>query len=477
MSNPAPAQALPHPALALLARYRAIFSAAWAARHELAGPRRLADEAAFLPAALSLQETPVHPAPRRTLWAIMALFSFALLWACLGRVDIVAVAPGRIVVSDGTKVIQPLEAGIVKAIHVKDGSRVQAGQVLVELDATTALADSQTVQTQASAARAEQQRTQALLLALPSLQTPDADNPASSLPRLPDVQAQAEWADISARALRLDAEHTRRQAELATAREMLAKLQTTLPLAQKREEDLAALATQGFIATHAGQDRTRERLELERDLATQRARVAEVEAALAESRQSRGALLAETRRGLNDRLTKATVELAQLQQQGTKAAHRESITQLTSPVTGTVQQLAIRTTGGVVTAAQPLMVVVPDEADITAEVSIENKDIGFVRVGQEAAVKLEAFSFTRYGTVPAVVTRVSADAVVDEKTKGTVFVAGVKLARSEIGVDGAAVRLSPGMNVTAEVRTGDRAVIDFLLSPLRRQVGESGRER
>jgi hemolysin D len=473
----AQAQALPHPALALLARYRAIFSAAWAARHELAGPKRLADEAAFLPAALSLQETPVHPAPRRTLWAVMALFSFALLWACLGRVDIVAVAPGRIVVSDGTKVVQPLEAGIVKAIHVKDGSRVQAGQVLVELDATTAAADSQSVQAQASAARAESQRTQALLLALQSLQTPAGDNTAPTPPRLPDTQAQAEWADISARALRLDAEHTRRQAELATAREMLAKLQTTLPLAQKREQDLAALATQGFIATHAGQDRTRERLELERDLSTQQARVAEVQATLAESRQARSALLAETKRALSDRLNKATLELAQLQQQGHKAAHRERITQLTSPVAGTVQQLAIRTTGGVVTAAQPLMVVVPDEADITAEVSIENKDIGFVRVGQEAAVKLEAFNFTRYGTVPAVVTRVSADAVVDEKTKGTVFVAGVKLARSAIGVDGVAVALSPGMNVTAEVRTGDRPVIDFLLSPVKRQVGESGRER
>ncbi len=467
---------MPHPALALLARYRAIFGAAWAARHDLAGPRRLADETAFLPAALSLQETPVHPAPRRTLWAIMALFTFALLWACLGRVDIVAVAPGRIVVSEGTKLIQPLETGIVRAIPVKDGSRVQAGQVLVELDATTAVADSQGVQAQVGAARAESQRTRALLLALQALQAPGGEGTAPPPPRLPDAQAQAEWADISARTLRLDAEHKRRQAEMATAREVLAKLQTTLPLARKREEDLAGLASQGFIATHAGQDRTRERLELERDLATQHARLAEVDAAMAESRQNRSALLAEARRGLNDRLTKATDELAQLQQLGQRAAHRERITQLTSPVAGAVQQLAIRTTGGVVTAAQALMVVVPDEAEITAEVTIENKDIGFVRVGQEAAVKLEAFNFTRYGTVPAVVTRVSGDAVVDE-TKGTVFVAGVKLARNAIRVDGAAVNLTPGMNVTAEVRTGDRAVIDFLLSPVQRQVGESGRER
>ena len=322
------------------------------------------------------------------------------------------------------------------------------------------------------------QRAQALLAALRTVpEAPEAASTAPALAAAPaDPQTQAEWADIRARLVRLEAEAHRRQAETTTAREALAKLQATLPLARQRVTDVAALAAQGFIAGHAGQDRTRERIEQERDLATQQARVAEAEAAWAESRRTRSALLAETRRSLSDWLTKATQDLAQLQQQSAKAVHRQQITQLKSPVAGTVQQLAVRTTGGVVTAAQPLMVVVPDEAEITAEVSIDNKDIGFVRVGQEAAVKLEAFNFTRYGTVPAVVSRVSADAVADEN-KGTVFVAGVKLARNAIGVDGTLVPLTPGMNLTAEVRTGSRAVIEFVLSPIQRQVGESGRER
>ena len=276
--------------------------------------------------------------------------------------------------------------------------------------------------------------------------------------------------------LRLDAEVTRRQAEGATAREGLAKLQATVPLARQRETDMAALAAQGFIAGHAGQDRTRDRIEQERDLATQQARVAEAEAALAESRQTRTALLAETRRSLADRLNKATQELAQLHSQGAKTAHREQITRLLSPVAGTVQQLAVRTTGGVVTPAQPLLVVVPDNAEVTAEVTIDNKDIGFVRVGQKAAVKLEAFNFTRYGTVPAVVARVSGDAVVDEK-RGPVFVATLRFERAVMDVDGVAVRLSPGVNVTGEIRTGGRRVIEFLLSPIQRMAAESGGER
>ena len=107
------AQALRHPALELLGRYRAILQAAWQARHDLVGPKRLADEVAFLPAALSLQETPLHPAPRRVAIAICALFAGALVWSILGEIDIVAVAAGRIVVSERTKIIQPLETSVV----------------------------------------------------------------------------------------------------------------------------------------------------------------------------------------------------------------------------------------------------------------------------------------------------------------------------------------------------------------------------
>ena len=137
-----------HPVWELLGRYRAVAAHAWAHRTELAGPARLADEQAFLPAALSLQETPVHPAPRRLAWGLMTLFVLALLWACLGQVDIVAVAQGRIIVGERTKLIQALEASIVKRVLVKDGDTVAAGQVLVELDPTLASADTASVHTQ-----------------------------------------------------------------------------------------------------------------------------------------------------------------------------------------------------------------------------------------------------------------------------------------------------------------------------------------
>ena len=468
-----PSAARTHPALDLLARYRAIFGAVWAIRHELAGPKRLADEAAFLPAALSLQDTPVHPAPRRFALAICALLVIAIAWACIGQIDIVAVAPGRIVVSERTKTLQPLETSVVRKVLVKDGDLVRAGQVLVELDATNASADGANAQEQLAWAQSEESRTTALMQALQSHRAPTLAATATSHV---SAQLDAEWQDISARLAKLDAEQAHRQAELATVRETIAKLDATLPMAKQRESDFQALAEKGFMSGHAGQDRTRERIEQERDLATQQARLAEAQAASRETAQARASYLAETQRSLSERQAQATLKRQQFTQELSKAQQRSRLTQLTAPVDGTVQQVAVHTEGGVATEAQVLMVIVPKDAEVTAEVVIDNKDIGFVNAGQLATIKLETFPYTRYGTVDATVSSVTADAVADEK-RGAIFPATLKFSQDSMAVDGKRIHLSPGMNITAEIKTGQRQVIDYLLSPVQKTVGESLRER
>jgi hemolysin D len=475
------AEAPRHPVLELLGRYRAIFKAAWDHRDELAGPRRMLDERAFLPAALSLQETPAHPAPRRAAIAICALFFLALLWAVVGQIDIVAVAQGRIVVGERSKTLQPLETSVVKAIHVKDGDHVQAGQLLIELDSTLTAADSSRVAQERSAALSETLRTHSLLKALQGQGQPRLD--AASLPQLSDAdraaapaQLESEWADIGAKLAKLNAEVARRKAEIATAEQVVAKLQTTLPLAQQRESDFKSLSDQGFVATHAGQDRARERIELERDLATAQARLQESRASLRESEQAQAAYRAETLRNLQERHTQADLKVRQLQEEGTKADKRNQLTRLTAPVAGTVQQLAVHTAGGVVTPAQALLVLVPDDAQVTAEVVLENKDIGFVRPDQTATIKLETFPYTRYGTVSAKVESITADAVQDEK-RGAIFPVTLALGQDSLQIDGRRIKLAPGMNLTAEIKTGKRRVIDYLLSPVQQHLDESLKER
>mgnify|MGYP001788162562 CR=1 FL=1 len=290
------------------------------------------------------------------------------------------------------------------------------------------------------------------------------------------AQLQSEWQDIRAKVAKLDAEQARRQAEIATVNQTIAKLEATIPMAQTRETDFKKLVNEGFISSHATQDKTRERVELERDLATQRAKLQEAQSTLNEAAQSKAAYIAETRRTLNDRNALATSKAQLLTQDESKASQRERLTQLTAPVAGTIQQLAVHSVGGVVTPAQPLMIVAPDSARVTAEISIANLDIGFVNAGQQAEVKLETFPYTKYGTVKARVDMVTADAVTDEK-KGSYYPATLTLAAKDMNIDGKRVPISPGMNITAEIKTGQRRVIEYLLSPIQRAGSESLKER
>jgi len=463
----------------LFGRYAKVFRQAWSQRREMNAPVLHAHEAQFLPAALALRDTPVHPAPRITLWLIMAFALIALLWAIFGRIDVVATAVGKIIPNDRTKVIQPMETAVVKAIHVRDGQNVKLGQVLIELDATSTTADSGRLRNEALTARLEAGRAEAMLAALASgksRQMESLGGADTARMRAEQSQLLGQHQEYQARQRQLQAEITRRQAELHTTQEQVAKLEQTAPIARRRAEDYRQLVKENFISQHGYLEREQARIEQEQDLATSRARLTEIRAALVEVQRQQATLAAETRRQLLDQLNLAAQKAVSLEQELVKADQRGRLMRLTAPVAGTVQQLAVHTVGGVVTPAQPLMVIVPRDNVLEVEAMLPNKDIGFVNPGQEAEVKVETFPFTKYGTLHGTITQVSSDAIQDEKL-GLIYSTRVKLVRDTLRVGNKWVRLTPGMAVTVEVKTGKRRVIEYFLSPLMQVSSESLRER
>ena len=462
----------------LLKRYAAVFRHVWAMRRELDPPHRLPHEAQFLPAALELQETPVSPAPRIVACLLMVFAAIALVWAVFGWIDVVAVAQGRIVPNAGSKLIQPIETAAVKAIHVADGQAVKAGQVLVELDATQAVADSTRTANDLATARLAAARTRALLAALAGKPARIEALPGVSSERIHQEQRilDGQVAEYQARLARIDAELAKREAELRSTREIVRKLEQTAPIARKRAEDYKDLVEKNFVSNHGYLEKEQIRIEQEGDLATQRSRLKELAAAIAEAQGQRTSLLAETRRTALDSLNDAEQKATSYGQELLKNENRGRLMTLTAPVDGTVQQLAVRTVGGVVTPAQTLMVVVPRDDALEVEAFLENKDIGFVDAGQEAEVKIETFPFTRYGTIPAQVVHVSHDAISDEK-RGLIYSTRAKLARATVAVEDKTVNLTAGMAVSLEIKTGKRRVIEYFLSPLLQKGSESLRER
>ncbi|MBB5018373.1 hemolysin D [Chitinivorax tropicus] len=462
----------------LARRYAQVWQAAWQNRHHMAPPARTTHELAFLPAHLELQETPVHPAPRLAMRLIILLLVIVLAWATLGKLDIVAVAPGKVVPNDRVKVVQPLDTGVIKAIHVRDGQTVKAGQILIELDATATGADLTKADEARLTASLTTARVDALMQALAKggdLVWPAPVNIPTARLQAEQQLARAQLAEFRSKDATLQAELQKRRAELLTTQELVVKLEQTLPISKERAEDYKRLLEQNFVSRHGYLDQEKERIGLEKDLSAQRSRVMELTASIRAQETQLQSFKAEFQRQLLDTRQQAQQQLAQYDEDHTKAWQRQQLTRLTAPVGGTVQQLAIHTVGGVVTAAQPLLVIVPDDT-LEIEAMVENRDIGFVNPGQMATVKVETFPYTRYGYLQGRVTSVSSDAINDEK-RGLVYLARLKLERDQLWVDSKWIRLSPGMAISAEVKTGRRRVIDYFLSPLTESVNEGFRER
>lgn len=381
------------------------------AKREVPIARPQGRELEFLPAVLEVQETPPSPHGRAIAFTIMAVFGVALFWAAVGQIDIIAVAQGKIIPSDHSKVIQPLESGVISAIHVKDGQRVKQGDLLIELDPTATHSDEQRFANEHLAAQTEMARLRALLAGQDSFEPPQGADPvfvAVQRQRLRDQQAELRALTRQAQAYQqLQAKQYASQMQYLDAERLRA---------DKAQQHSAALAE------------------------------------------------AETRAHSLSR------ELA-------KAQTRSSQQRLTAPIDGVVQQLAVHTVGGVATPAQQLMVIAPQEGLLEVEAYVENKDIGFVNDDQLAEIKVEAFPFTRYGTIEGKVLFLSKDAVPVEKA-GLFYSARVRMNQSTIEVEnGKSVSLTPGMNVSVEIKTGKRRLIEYFLSPLIQAGHESIRER
>jgi len=435
-------------------------------------------EQAFLPAALEVRDTPPSPIGRAILWSLMLFFGLAVLWASFGQVDIVAVAQGKIIPSGHTKLIQPLETGVVRRLQVKEGQHVTQGETLVELDPTTSGADLKRLRQQAEELQEQIQRLQTLnRRQATAAQATEAavENPSQVSP-LQRQLLEAQWQEYTEGLQTLQSERDKLQAQRATLEAQIGKLEATLPLIAERSDDMQTLLKTNAVARHRVLEVKQERLGAEHDLKTAISQRRELKEAEAELNAKIAHYKSQFRKQNAETLTEATQQLAAVEQEIVKAEVRTQAQILTAPVDGVVQQLQIHTIGGVVTPAQELMLIVPDEETLEVEALLENKDIGFVEEGQQAEVKIDAFPFTKYGTIEATLTDISNDAVVDE-TKGLVFKTQVALTRSVMQIGKRQVKLTPGMSVTVEVKTGTRRVIEFFLAPLLRYKQESIRER
>jgi HlyD family secretion protein/hemolysin D len=456
-----------------------------------------AQERAFLPAALEVMETPPNPLGRGIAYTLCLVALAGLGWSIWGKVDIVAVASGKVIAHRRTQVVQPFETASVTAVLVRPGQKVRAGDALIELDKTVAQAERDRAQSDLLASELDQIRLSAFLDG--STVAPfDTVAGASALDR---SRAQAELTTQAAmRASQLAGlaqEKLQHTAERLVQQQTVDKIEQTLPLVAKRasiRDQALAFGNTSVIAQLESQQLL---VETKSELEITHSKIVSLDAMVAGLDQKIIATDAEIRSKSMEELAKARDRTHAAEESLAKAVRRAELQTLRAPINGTVQQMHIANVGAVVTPAQQLLSVVPEEDSVEVEAVLENRDIGFVAAGQRVELKVDAFPFTRYGLLGGTVTSVDRDAeaapVNQSATQGSQrtadstdeveaserlrYTVHIALQKTALDIDGRAATLLPGMSIKAEILTGKRRIIDFLLAPLREHMHDAMRER
>jgi hemolysin D len=448
--------------------------------------------ASFVPrirsALFEIATTEPERVPRAVGKSVMVLFVVLLLWASVAKLDIVAVARGRLVPETYVKIVQPADAGIVREILVDEGDYVEPGQVLLRLDPTENAADSTATMRELMIERLQVRRVDAELSAMPMRRESGDD---------PQLFEQAE-AQRAARRRQFDesveqgiASRERATQELGASTEVLRKLEKTLPSYQRSADAYAKLAADHLVGQLEAEDRRREALEKAQDLESQRATVASLQASVSASDRHLAQLKSAYASDLHTARVDAVAKVTQLEQQRAKLQFHKDHLELRAPQAGVVKELATTTIGAVVQPGTVLLSLVPRSEPLMAEVSIQNEDIGFVHEGQPVRVKLATFPFQKYGTIDGVVKTVIADSSQGQDSKGrsasTVdatsdapslsFKAVVQLHAQHLQTGTAHLPLAAGMQLSAEIVEGKRTVLEYLLSPVQKVMSEAGTER
>ena len=430
----------------------------------------------FLPAAEEIVETPAAPLGALVVWLVTLLLIVALAWSYFGRIDIVAVANGKISAEDSTKIIQPAISGVVTNINVHEGQRVKKGETLLALDKTTAEKDAATANQSLNAARVERDILRRLAV---GGNTDEIINSAD----LPD-ETKAMLRQFAGSQTALSA--ARQQAVNGTISNYQQQLQFNQQVKNQLETNAQNLKNRkAEIEKQLPNANPVDKLRLQNELSNIDQRITSADSAvlgqnqqllqsqstLAQAQNQSQTQTAETNSAFNNQIITAEKRIIELENNLVKAKQILAQTTITAPVDGTVLSLTVKTIGGVVNAGQQLAQIVPEKVPLYVDAALDNQDIGFVKPGQRVVVKVATYPFQRYGYLEGTVENISPDAIQDDK-KGLIYKAKIKL-NDEKSSKQNQLKLLPGMSVSAEITTGQRRIIEFFLDPLMTRADES----
>ena len=457
-----------------------------------------ATERQFLPAALEILETPPSPSGRVMTITICALALVGSLWAYHGRIDIVAVAAGKIVTRARTQIVQVSEIGVVKSILVQPGQSVSQGTALIQLD-------TETIEAEIERARADQTQARLDIARLRAFVDPLSEFDRESLSGIDPVliersrlQLAAQKMERESRLSTLDREREARGAELETAEVLLQKANEILPLVQDKTDIRLKAAQIEFGSKLLALEARQQLVDIKAEIRLQKLKIASAQSTLAALANQREQIVSEFLKTAYNDFARALAQNSAATESLIKANRRLELSTIRSPLDGFVNQLNVRTVGGVVTPAQQLVLISPENSPLEVEVVVPNRDVAFINQNQEVEVKVDAYPFTRYGLLKGHVVGIAQDAEPQanpnegvqsgtqrradqssyiEGSERLLYTVRIAIDPETLRLEGKPAPLMAGMSVRAEIKTGSRSIAEFLISPLAEYLHQSLRER
>ena len=460
----------------------------------------------FLPSALEILDSPPSPIRVASIWFIATAVASALAWSWFGRLEIHAVAQGRVQPSGRSKIVQPLDTGRIMSIHVENGQSVQEGALLLTLDPTETTADRTALELELQSSQAEGLRRR-VALDLAATQTKAVhkivfpEHIRRNIAAREQLVLEAEMAQLTSTRQSLEAQYDEKIASRDRLIAAIGAREKIVALARERASMREALQDRGSLSRAMVIEVMQQYESQLAQLLTERGQLVEVEALLKTLGRRLEEALAQFIAEQTQKLLEAERRISKTEQELIKADARQKRSQIRAPIGGIIQQISVTTVGQVVAGGQPLLTIVPHDTPLEVEALVLNKDIGFVREGQRVVVKIEAFPFTRYGLIEGQIRKISREAIdlieaqsqgdpkiltqiqgpsaatASQRYRNLVFAISISLSRQSLTIEGAVVPLTPGMSVTAEISTGSRRVLDFVLSPLVELASTAGHER
>lgn len=423
----------------------------------------------FLPAAEEIVETPPSPFGRIVLWLITALLIVALAWSYFGKLDIIAPATGRIVPEGSIKTVQPASAGVVTEIKVSEGQKVKKGDLLIQLDNSIAKADVKTAEQALTVAKLERDILAKTLAGENVAETVNAADIPDGVKRHLIALAESKSSASDVQRQLLSAGVSSAQQQVETQRQNKRSAEDTIAKLRTREQELKNDLENANPLTENGirneiRSVQQQITSLESSLASYDQQIAQAQTGVTEANERVNAYSAENKASTYSDIVDGEKRITELENTVAKAKQVVEQLSIKAPVDGAVLSLATKTVGGVVTAAQPVVEIVPEGTKLVVDATVQNKDIGFIEVGQPVVIKIDTYSFQRYGYLKGTVKSISPDAINDEK-QGLVYKMKVEIHGNETSKNNT-IKVEPGLSVTAEITTGKRRIIEFFLDPL-----------